>query len=245
MSEPVAAARATQDEQRETTHLLAHIDSRWRATGVARRERLQLLAEVRTDLTAMQEESGITDPRELLGTDPDTFADDVIAARGLRKPAGCYGRLLTWAAIGTAVAVPTLFTLLMSILSGMANAGGVEEPRPLVPGYEQPAVIIEPSTTGDTVVAVGLYALMGMLFIAVVLTAVGYGLRRDTRVKGTVGRMAVLMPLSAGLSVPAAVYFAGVSGYSTTLPIVAFEVFLVLALAALAIVGARFWALRR
>lgn len=244
MNEPVAA-HSTQDEQRDTAHLLARIDSRWRATGLPRRERQQLLTEVWADLTAMQEESGIADPRELLGTDPDRFADDVVAARGLRKPVGRYGRLLTWAAIGTAVAVPTLFTLLTSIQSGLANAGGVEEPRPVVPGYEEPAVIIEPATTGDLVVAVGLYALMGVLFVAVVLAAVGYGLRNDTRVKGTLGRMAVLMPLSAGLSVPAAVYFAGVSGYSTTLPIVAFEAFLVLALAALAIVGARFWALRR
>ncbi|MCI2240431.1 hypothetical protein MO973_45200 [Paenibacillus sp. TRM 82003] len=225
--------------------VLAQIDRRWRATGLPRRDRRDLLTDVEADLVAAGAEMDTDDPHALLGTDVDAFADEVVRERGLQRPRGRYGRLMVFSAIGAVVAVIGIWPLLLGVM-GAVTSEPTPEPVYSPPGTTPPppSVITEEATTGGTVFIFSLYALAGVLFVGLVLLAVNFGLRSADRLGATLRRMALLMPLSAVVSLPLAVLVARTSGYSTEASVVLFEAAIVLACAAAAVLASRYWVVR-
>ncbi|WP_432489649.1 hypothetical protein [Kineococcus sp. SYSU DK018] len=244
MSEQHLAEKDEKSRPAGVSGVLAQIDRRWRATGLPRRDRRALLADVEADLVAAGAEMDTDDPHALLGTDVDAFADEVVRERGLQRPRGRYARLMVFSAIGAVVAVIGIWPLLLGIM-GAVTSEPTPEPVYSPPGTPPPpSVITEEATTGGTVFIFSMYALAGVLFVGLVLLAVNFGLRSADRLGATLRRMALLMPLSAAVSLPLAVLVARTSDYSTEASVVLFEAAIVLALAAAAVLASRYWALR-
>ena len=189
------------------TETLAAVDRQWRRRRVPRADRAAMADELRADLIAAHAESpGHRTPAELLGTDPARFADDLAHAADSPRVADHF-----WpsAAIGAAIG---------AVLVNIA----VSNTSRLVPDL------------GSLPAAIGFYAVVGLVFLGVVLLSVRLGTRADPRARSTLRRTALLLPVSAAVSLPLAVGLAHLAGFSTNPVVVLSEAGIVLALAAAA-----------
>lgn len=229
------------------TSILRDLDSRWRGQDVPRAERRTLLQDVRADLLQAHAATGSSEVTELLGTDTATFALAVVRERGAPRSRGRYLTVLVFALLGVLVAVVGIWPLLQSAIGAVDPPPS--GPMPLTEGTYVDAdgttvYPAEPLTAGQEVVVYGGCVLAGLLAVASMLTGVHLAVRRHARAGATVWRAAVLVPISVGLSLPTAIYYAGQTNYSTAPAVVLAESSLVLGGAALAVVTARWWALR-
>ncbi|WP_380256946.1 hypothetical protein [Kineococcus sp. GCM10028916] len=229
---------------------LAQLDSRWREDDVPRAERQALLQDVRADLVAAHTATGgqdVHDVADLLGSDPATFADEVVRERGVHRPRGRYSTVLVLAVVGALVAL-VIWPFFQTAISA-ATISPTDTATPASGSYVDAdgnvTYIADPYTRGQWVVLFGGYVFMGVVAVALMVAGVHVALRNRVRAHATVWRAAVLIPVSVAVSLPTAIYYAGLTGYSTTLEVVLFECSLVLGGALLAVVIARWWALRR
>ena len=203
--------------------VLRRVDLRLRALGLAATARQQVRDDVRSDLVGAHRD-GLA-PEEVV---PDSlaFADDIATSLGLSVPANpqpMYARLLASGAAAVAVAVaaaywaflPGLYWLVDHAPVGIADSGWVP---------------------------IAVYAVYGLFFTATVLVGIRVGLVSARRVRQTVVRVAVLLPASAALSLPAALLLARSTGFNASLPVVAAEGLIIVGCAAGALLAARRWA---
>ncbi|WP_432510898.1 hypothetical protein [Kineococcus sp. SYSU DK001] len=212
-----------------------------------RGERQELLQDVRADLLVAHAATGSTNPRVLLGTDTATFAADVVRERGLQRPRGRYTTVLVFAVVAVLVAVVAIWPLLHEVFDAVNPSPS--GPMPITAGttieadgsIKYPA---EPLTAGQEAVMIGGWALGGLMVAALMVVGVHVALRRRARAAATVWRAAVLIPVSVAVTLPAAMFYAKQTDYSTAPAVVIFECALVLGGAIMAVVVARWWAFR-
>ncbi|GAB3272381.1 hypothetical protein GCM10027586_21280 [Kineococcus gypseus] len=212
------------------------LQEHWRALGVPRVLREPVAREVGADLHAAYLD-GRT-PEAVLGVAVDVFAEQVAGENGWLVPWPMYGRLLGAAAIGAVGAIAAGLVVVLPAMAGVLWAVGQVFVRVAAPG----AVYGE--STLYAVIVCMVYALFGVGLIAAVLAAVRRGLTAAQQLRRTLRAGALLLPLSAALSLPSAVAVGRASGYSTAPAVVLVEAALVLGLAAVALLTARAWALR-
>ena len=208
------------DDPAVVTATLRAVDARWRARGVPRADRAAMRTELRADLlTAHDEQPAHHTPHQLLGADPVEFADDLARAAGTTANLDEATRLWRSAAIGAAAG-----SLLVYV--------GIFNGTQLVPGLD------------STTLLFGFYASLGVGFVGAVLVAVWQGTRTEPCARSTIGRMALLLPLSTAVSVPLAVGTAHLVHYAINPVTLLAEGGIVLATAAAAVHLAHWSALR-
>ncbi|NAZ80512.1 hypothetical protein GTR02_01600 [Kineococcus sp. R8] len=217
--------------------MVRDLDRHWRRQGVPRVLRSSVADDVTADLVAAQRSGRSVEVA--LGMDVLQFAEQVARANGWSVPWPLYGRMLASAAVGAAAAIVVGFALVLP--STVLALDGV--------GYVLRALGVEFGPAGPGAwyapLVYAVYVLFGVAFVVAVLGAVRRGLRYGRRVRETLRAGTVLLPLSAALSVPAAVAVAHLNHFSGAPLVVASEFGLVLGAAAAALVAARSWALRQ
>ena len=212
------------------------LERRWRRLGVPRALREPVLADVTADLHAAHRQ-GRT-PEVVLGVAVAEFAEQVARENGWLVAWPMYGRMLSSAAAGAGVAMVAGFAVVLPSMYLVLGAVG----------HLASWVGRDVATYGESglylAVVYAMYALFGVAFVAAVLGAVRRGLKAAVGLRRTLRVGTVLLPLSAGVSLPLAVAIGRASGYSNAPWVVAAEFGLVLGLAAAALVAARAWALR-
>jgi len=195
-----------------------------------------VVADVSADLHAAYGEERT--PEMVLGTTVAKFAEQVAQENGWLVAWPMYGRLLASAAVGAVGAIGAGFALVLpSMYLVLAAVGHVVSWAGIdAAGYREGHV--------DEVVVYAMYALFGVGFVAVVLSAVRRGLRAAVQLRPTLRAGLVLLAVSAAVSVPLAVAIGHASHFSSAPLVVAAEFGLVLGLAAGALIAARVWALR-
>lgn len=170
-------------------HLLQAVDRRWQRAGVSRTDRAALVDQLRMDLLAAHaERPNQHTPAQLLGTDPAQFADDLAHAAGAApRPVGPTG-LWRSATIGGALGALVVYL-------------GVYDGTQLFP--EQVSLVV----------VYAYYTALGVCFVSAVLIAVWLGTRPDPLALPTLRRIALLLPLSAALSLPLAIGVAHLSNF--------------------------------
>ncbi|NIZ90318.1 hypothetical protein [Kineococcus rubinsiae] len=177
-------------------------------------------------------------PETVLGMTVAEFAEQVARENGWLVAWPMYGRLLASAAVGAAAAIlagfalvlPSMYLVLAAVGHVLVWAGSDAE------GYRESSL--------NAGIVYAMYALFGVGFVAAVLTAVRWGLKAAVQLRQTLSAGAVLIAVSAAVSVPLAVAIGHVSRFSSAPLVVAAEFGLVLGLAGAALVAARAWALR-
>ena len=208
------------DDPPVVTATLQAVDRRWRARGVPRADRARMAADLRVDLLAVHaEQPGHRTPTQLLGAAPAQFADDLARAAGATAGAARPTRLWRSAAIGAALGALIVYV-------------GVFDGTRVVPGLDSLTIVF------------AFYAGLGVCFVGAVLAAAWLGTRAEPLARSTVGRAALLLPLSAAVSVPLAVGIAHLVHYAINPVTLLAEGGVVLALAGAAIHLAHWSALR-
>lgn len=232
---------------------LHRIEQRWDQLRLPQALRARLLSDLEADLHAAYLD-GVT-PHALLGTDEIAFADEVAAQLGYdtRQPPP------------PPVVWPPALPQAIQWRAGPRDAPARRAHDASSAGYGR--LLLAAGLAGAACVLLGLvvvfpvgrwlydlglggagplltYAAFVGVFTTVVLVAVHRSLHGLGRARETVTRAAVLMPCSAVISLPLAVYVGWVSGYSWRPAVLIAEIGLVLGLAALSLLAARSWALR-
>jgi hypothetical protein len=216
------------------------LERRWRRLGVPRALREPVLAEVGADLRAAYAQ-GRT-PEVVLGVAVAEFAEQVARENGWLVAWPMYGRMLSSAAVGAVVAIVVGFALVLPAVTGVIAVAGT------VLSW----VGVEVSDSGGygggsswyLPIVYAIYAAFGVGFIAAVLAAVRRGMKAAVELRRTVRAGAVLLPVSAAVSLPLAVAIGRASDYSSAPLVVAAEFGLVLGLAGASLLAARAWVLR-
>ena len=205
---------------------LVAADREWRALGVHRRDRAALDADLRLELEAAAAD-GVS-PDRLIGEDVPGFARRLAAEAGVRQVRPEYSRLLGVAFLG-AVAGAVLGFLLMSGLYTVAVAW-----------FDLPRDVRVP-----VLLAAGVYyGIPALVVVAGAIVAVRMRMRDVPGVRRTALAMAVLLPASSAVIVPATMGFARVTDYSLDPVAVLTEAAMVIGGLAGATVLARRWSMR-
>jgi hypothetical protein len=204
-------------------HLLAAADREWRVLGIRPRDRVTLVADLRTELEAAAAD-GI-DPAQLLGTDPTAFALRVAEEAGMEATPPRYGPVLAVASAGA----------LLSLVGGFVLAAGLHQV--FVALFDLPPDVHVPVWLAGGVFYGGV--------VAVVVTGAALAVRvllRDTpRIRHTATRLALLLPPAIAAGVAAAVTFGWWLEFPLTPLVIGTEAALVLVAFLAATVLARRW----
>ena len=203
---------------RSVDDALAIAEHEWRSRGVDRHDIAALSADLRQDLEAASAD-GVS-PDQLVGPDIRGFARRLADESGARRVPYEYRRLLITALAG---AVP-------GALLGYLFLAWVRVPVDV----ELPA----------RWAVFTYYGIPALVVVGGCLVAVSRRMRDVPEIRRTVAAMSVLVPVVGAAITPVTMGFAALTGYSTALPVLLFEVALVGSVLAGAIMAARRWALR-
>jgi len=220
--------------------VVCDLERRWRRLGVPRALREPVLADVSADLHAAYAQ-GRT-PEVVLGVPVAQFAEQVAGENGWLVAWPMYGRMLTSAAAGAAVAIMAGLVVVLPAMTGVIAVAGT------VLSWAGVEVVSSGGYGGGTnwylPIVYAIYAAFGVGFVAAVLAAVRRGLRAAVGLRRTVRAGVLLLPVSAAVSLPLAVAVGRASDYSNAPLVVTAEFGLVLGLAGASLMAARAWALR-
>lgn len=210
---------------RSVDALMAELDRAWRRSGVPRRDRVAMAADVALDLRAAAADG--LDPRSLLAPDVEGFAAQVAEARDVVRSEPAYARVLLG---GMGGACSVFFIVARS--SSQLHEFLVDQ----VELRDRPSLDVAVAAFG----ALGLACIVGSVFgLAVTLDGRG-------RAGATVWRAAVLLPVVPAVMVPLVLQVGrAVHPYGYWLGVLAVAVLLTFGGSAWALVIARRWALRQ
>ena len=200
----------------------AELDAAWRRLGIRLADRREMAEDIVADLRAGAAEG--LDPHAMIGPDVDTFARQVVDARGVPPLEHGYGRMLLGGLLG-AVAAVTVGSLPTEAALGRLSS-------------------LQQSGRDQWVWALSAYGVLAVACTAAALTGIAVALRGLVAVRATVWRAALLLPVAGVVITPLTMSFAAATGYDTATRTVLLETGMVLGACAAAVVGARRWALR-
>lgn len=209
---------------------LEKVDAHWRSRGLSFGVRVglgeELLADLREALAI-----GAT-PDELITPDPQTFAEQVAAASGVRMSEP------RRALVSTA---PAIVGVGLAGAAGGAAAIWIVAFPFMVPLLDRFMV----SPTSDLLSILFVYAVFALLTTACAVGAIAYVWRADPFTPRLVSFVAPAILLSGAASVLPTMGLAGAFGYRTDVPLVILEILLVTAFVTGGILAGRWAALRR
>jgi hypothetical protein len=203
---------------------LDQVDERWRATGVPTYERGRLRRELDRDVEEALRAGA--EPRDLMATDPDEFADQVAAAHGLR-PAESPGDPLSPGSLAV--------TVLAGALAGVLVVWFVV----------WPVLVAVAPTAGDYAFVAIDYPLAAVTVLLCAAIALRWRFGFDASVRGVI--LPTLAGLAAGclLGLPATLLISRALDYPTNPVLVLFEAIPMIVLAVLGVRVARWLVARR
>ena len=205
--------------------ILYELDTAWRRDGVPAAWRRALAADVEPDLHAAAADGA--DPADLLQPDPVTFAHTVAEAAGVPRVRPELGRSAAALLAGSTLAFFLGWPPTVAVITGTSSVSSED-----------------PLTASTLALFAATCGVLGLLCLLAGLAALAIALRGRERVRPTVIRTAVLLPVFAVAVVPAVIGFARATDYSNSIPVVLTELVAVYGSAAAGVVLARIWALR-
>ena len=207
----------------DVDHLRSELDAVWRRGGVALDDRRELAEEVVLDLRAASADG--RDPRSLLTPDLATFARRVADERRAPRVLPAWGRLLAGGLAGAALAFVLGVRPVLALFSALAG---------------------EPTSDRDVgvVAALLVWSALAAFCLGGALLGLGLALRGSGRVRPTLWRAAVLLPVTGVGAALGTVAYARSTGYRTDGTTVLLELALVVGSVAAALAVARAWAVR-
>lgn len=205
--------------------VLDELDTAWRRDGVPATWRRALAADVEPDLRAAVADGA--DPADLLQPDLNTFAHSVAEAAAVPRVRRELGRSAGAFLGGATLAFFAGWPPMVAVLTNTSSASAED-----------------PLTASTVVLFAATFGVLGLLCLLVGLAVLAGALRGRQRVRQTVIRIAIVLPLLAVAVVPAVIGFARVTDYSTSLSVVLTELVVVYGSAAAGVALARTWALR-
>jgi hypothetical protein len=207
------------------TGILNELDTAWRRDGVPAAWRRTLAADVEPDLHAAAEDGA--DPADLLQPDPATFAHTVADAAGVSRVRPELGRSAAGFLAGATLA---FFLGWLPTVAVLTETSSVSSEDPL--------------TASTLALFAATFGVLGLLCLFAGLAALAGALNGRERVRQTVVRTALVLPVLAFAVVPTVISFARATDYSTSTPVVLTELIVVYGAAAAGVVLGRIWALR-
>ena len=205
---------------------MAVAEQAWRAYGVRRADRATLAADLRLDLESAGADG--VGPAQLLGADVAGFARRLADEAGVRRMPPEHLRVLGTALVGAALGAALGFAVMLLVFSSFVRF------------FDSPRWLDVPVQLAVAVY----YGIPAVIVVVGAALTVRVRLRDLPCVRSTVKAMSLLLPVAGAVITPVTMAFAWWTGFSTSAPVVLFEVLMVLAALAGATVLARRWALR-